>query len=69
MCLCIMTLLFALDLKNYFCHDIVDAAFTLVINQERNPTFVKTDFYLLKLKFHACNFKTSFYPLHKLYIA
>jgi len=26
-------------------------------NQERNLTLVKTDFSVLKLKFHACNFK------------
>jgi len=38
-------------------------------NQERNLTFVmKTDFQVLKLKFHACKFKQDFYPLHKLYI-
>jgi len=34
-------------------------------DQERNLTFVKTDFQVLKLKFHACNlsrlyFYTSF---------
>jgi len=29
-------------------------------------TFVKTDFQVVKLKFHACNFKRPFYPLHKL---
>jgi len=38
-------------------------------DQERNLTFVKTDFQVLKLKFHACSFKQAFYPLHKLYIA
>jgi len=31
-------------------------------DQERNLT----DFQVLKRKFHACNFKQSFYPLHKL---
>jgi len=36
-------------------------------DQERNLTFVKTDFQVLKLKFHACNFKQAFYPFHKLY--
>jgi len=48
-----------------------DAAFTLndFDNQERNLTFVKTDFQVLKLKFHACSFKKAFYPLHKLNIA
>jgi len=48
-----------------------NAAFTLngFDDQERNLTFVKTDFQVLKLKFHACNFKQAFYPLHKLYIA
>jgi len=29
-------------------------------NQERNLTFVKTDFQGLKIKFHACNFKQAF---------
>jgi len=38
-------------------------------DQERNLTFVKTDFQVLKLKFHACSFKQAFYLLHKLYIA
>jgi len=40
-----------------------NAAFTLngFDNQERNLTFVKTDFQLLKFKFHACN-------LNRLYI-
>jgi len=35
--------------------------------QERNLTFEIMDFQVL-LKFHACNFKQAFYPLHKLYI-
>jgi len=30
--------------------------------------FVKTDFYVLKLKFYACNFKQAFYPFHELHI-
>jgi len=30
---------------------------------------VKADFEVLKLKFHACNFKQTFYLLHKLYTA
>jgi len=34
-------------------------------NQERNLTFVKTDFQGLKLKFHACNLKQAFYPFHR----
>jgi len=38
-------------------------------DQERNLPFMKTDFQVLKLKFHACNIKQAFYPLHKLYIA
>jgi len=38
-------------------------------NQERNLTFVKTDFEVLKLKFHACNFKQTLYPLHVLNVA
>jgi len=36
-------------------------------NEEQNLTFVKMDFQVLKLKFHACNFKqAAFFPLHKL---
>jgi len=35
-------------------------------NQERNLTFMKTDFQVIKLKFDVCNFKQAFYPLHKL---
>jgi len=38
-------------------------------DQKRNLMFVKTDFQVLKLKFHAYNFKQAFYPLHKLHIA
>jgi len=34
-------------------------------DQERNLTFVKTDFQVLKLKFHPCSFKQAFYHLHK----
>jgi len=47
------------------------AAFTLngLDDQERNLTFVKTGFQVLKLKFHACNFKQAFYSLLELYIA
>jgi len=38
------------------------AAYTLnsFDDQERNLTFVKADFKLLILKFHACNFKAGF---------
>jgi len=36
--------------------------------QKRNLTLVKTDFQVLNLKFYACNFKQTFYLLHKLYI-
>jgi len=47
------------------------AAFTLngFDDQERNLTFVKTDFQVLKLKYKACNFKQAFYSLYKLYIS
>jgi len=38
-------------------------------DQERNLTFVKTDFQVLKLKFLACRMKQAFYPLHKQNIA
>jgi len=45
------------------------SAFTLngFDDQEQNLTFVKTEFQLLKLQFHACNFEQAFYSLHKLY--
>jgi len=35
--------------------------------QKRNPTFVQTNFQVLKLKFQACNFKQAFYPLLKIH--
>jgi len=56
-----MRLLYRLRMEFY-------AAFTLngFDDQERNLTFVKTDFQGLKLKFHVCNFKQAFYLLHKL---
>jgi len=52
-------------------NDVSHAAFTLTgfYDQEQNLTFVKTDFQVLKLKFHVSNFKQAFYPLHKRYIA
>jgi len=59
----------------FFCHVLycvmIYAAFTLYgfDDQERNLTFVKTDFQVLKLKFYAWNFKQAVYPLHTLYIA
>jgi len=48
-----------------FSGDMSNAAFTLngFDDQERKLTFVKTDFQVLKLKFHACSFKQAFYPL------
>jgi len=47
------------------------AAFTLrgFDNQERNLTFVKAAFLVLKLKFLVCRIKQAFYPLHKQNIA
>jgi len=33
-------------------------------DQERNLRFMKTNFQVLKLKSHACNFKRAFYPFH-----
>jgi len=36
--------------------------------QERNLTVLKTDFQVLKLKFHVCSFKQAFYPFHNLNI-
>jgi len=44
-------------------------AFNGFNDQERNLTFEKTDFQVLKLKYFVCNFKQAFYPLQKLYIA
>jgi len=38
-------------------------------DQERNLTFVKTAFQILKLKFHACSTKQAFHPLYKQNIA
>jgi len=37
-------------------------------DQERNLTFAKTNFQILKLKFHACSMKQAFLLLHKLNI-
>jgi len=50
---------------------VFNAVFTLngLDDQEQNLTFVKTDIQVLKHKFHACNFKQAFYPLHKLHTA
>jgi len=47
------------------------AAFTLsgFDDQERNLTFVKTAFQVLKLKFLVCTMKQAFYSLHKQNIA
>jgi len=47
------------------------AAFTLsgFDDQERNLTYVKTAFQVLKLQFLACSMKQTFYPLHKQNIA
>jgi len=39
------------------------------IFEQRGQKIVKTDFQVLKFKFHACSFKQAFYPLYKLYIA
>jgi len=38
-------------------------------DKERNLTFVKTAFQVLKLKFLGCSMKQTFYPLHKQNIA
>jgi len=47
------------------------AAFTLsgFDDEERNLTFVKTAFQIIKLKFLACSMKQAFYPLYKQNIA
>jgi len=44
-----------------------NTAFTLsgFDDQERNLTFVKTTFQVLKLKFLVCSMKHAFYSLHK----
>jgi len=51
----------------HICYVIYYAAFTLSSfdNQERNLTFVKTAFQVLKLKFLAFSRKQTFYLLHK----
>jgi len=56
---------------NYAAFTLKYVAFTLngFDDQERNLTFVKTNFQVLTLKFYACIFKQAFYPLRKLYIA
>jgi len=41
---------------------------TVFDDQERNLTYVKTDFQFLKLKFHASNFKQGLYPFYNYYI-
>jgi len=50
---------------------IIYAAFTLsgFDNEERNLTFVKTAFQVLKLKFLACILEQVFYPFYKQNIA
>jgi len=42
----------------------------LAVLTTRNETwtFAKTDFQVLKLKFHSWNFKQAFYPLHIAYL-
>jgi len=46
-----------------------NAAFTYFGYQERNLTFVKTNFHGLKLNFHARNYKQALCPpFHKLYV-
>jgi len=51
--------------------DNTNAAFPLngFDDQERNLKSVKMDFQVSKLKFNNCNFKQTFYLLHKLHIA
>jgi len=45
----------------------INAAFTFngFDNQERNLTFVKMTFQVLKFKFHACSMKQAFFPVHR----
>jgi len=66
-----MTLWKLFDVVCGLCSFVIYAAFTLNFfdDQQRNQTLVKTDFQVLKFKFHACNFKQAFHPLHKPYIA
>jgi len=63
-------LLVSTQRQKHFCpqaYRVPYAAFTLndFDNQERNLTFVKTVFQVLKLKFLACSIKQAFYPFHK----
>jgi len=67
-------ILISLYLKNYEFTILTfefNPAFTLngFDNQERNLTFVKTDFQVLTLKFLACSMKETFYPFYKQNIA
>jgi len=52
-------------------HIMTNATFTLrsFDDRERNLTFVKTAFEVLKLKLFASTMKQALYPLHKKYIA
>jgi len=40
-----------------------------VLTTRTKPEVCKTDFQVLKLKFHVCKFKQAFYPFHKQNIA
>jgi len=63
---CILTIFYFPKFNIKLCKDGIhyrlNAAFTLngFDDQERDLTFVKTDFQVSKLKFHACNFKAGF---------
>jgi len=48
--------------------DETNAAFTLngITTKNKTLLFAKTDFQVLKLKFHACSMKQAFCPLCKL---
>jgi len=54
----------AIKFQNIFLF--INAAFTFsdFDNQERNLTFVKTVFQVLKLKLFGCDIKHAFYLLH-----
>jgi len=53
-------------MKQNLTRKLVISSFTLSSfdDQERNLTFVKTAFQVLKLKFFVCSMKQAFYSLH-----
>jgi len=62
---------FLYHIQQCVCRNFTVKPFTLsgFDNQERNLTFVKTAFLVLKLNFLACSMKQAFYLFHKQNIA